>query len=109
MAAPCTADTYPDASVESSARWTTGTALAFMRVFLGTAAGMPSPDPNATQLTNSTHAETLAFHGGMTLTCAVLMRLLDLVYMRFPPSSPSTSSIRRDFRYAPAVCLAKLS
>ncbi|KJA22775.1 hypothetical protein HYPSUDRAFT_87157 [Hypholoma sublateritium FD-334 SS-4] len=72
---------HPDAGADAiPARWTKYAALAFMRVLLGTT------------------AETLAFHGGITVTCVALMSLLDFVHVRFPPQSPSTSSIRHEFR-----------
>ncbi|KAF8959622.1 Arv1-like family-domain-containing protein [Flammula alnicola] len=67
--------------VAETTRWTKQTVLSFLRIFLGTAA-----------------AETIAFHGGITLTCYLFMKLMDLLQSRIRPRSPSKSSIRQEFR-----------
>ncbi|KIM39563.1 hypothetical protein M413DRAFT_74670 [Hebeloma cylindrosporum] len=70
--------TDPD-RVAKVTRWTHQSANAFLRVFLGTA------------------AETVAFHGGITLACYIVMKATDFVQTIFRP--PSTkSNIRQEFR-----------
>ncbi|KDR80982.1 hypothetical protein GALMADRAFT_241578 [Galerina marginata CBS 339.88] len=58
--------------------WTKQTLLAFLRVFLGTT------------------AETIAFHGGITLTCYIVMKFIDSFQRIFRASTPR-SSIRQQF------------
>ncbi|PPQ94685.1 hypothetical protein CVT25_009540 [Psilocybe cyanescens] len=59
--------------------WTKHTLLAFLRVFMGTV------------------AETVAFHGGITLTCYIIMKFLDVVQSWARPTSAPKSSIRQHF------------
>lgn len=79
-------------------RWTKQTALAFIRVLLGTAAGMHNyttrKHPELTLI-----AETLAFHGGITVTCHLLMSLMSKFRTWIPANETSHSSIRKEFRY----------
>ncbi|KAF8885094.1 Arv1-like family-domain-containing protein [Gymnopilus junonius] len=75
---------YLNASVASPASttvltpWTKETLFAFLRVFLGTS------------------AETIAFHGGITLTCYIVMRIIEIFHSFRPPPSVK-SSIRQQF------------
>ncbi|KAF8159233.1 Arv1-like family-domain-containing protein [Crassisporium funariophilum] len=60
--------------------WTAETFISFFRVFLGTC------------------AETVAFHGGIMLSCYSLMKLADLFQTWRLGGKPTQSSIRQEFR-----------
>ncbi|KAF8194675.1 Arv1-like family-domain-containing protein [Pholiota molesta] len=66
--------------VSETTRWTKQAVLAFLRVFFGTA------------------AETLAFHGGVTLACYFIMKLMTFFRSWFPQKSITRSNLRQEFR-----------
>lgn len=49
-------------------------------------------------------SETIAFHGGIILTCYFIMKITDLFQSWRSSSSPSKSSIRQHFQYVESSC-----
>ncbi|KAJ3517012.1 hypothetical protein NLJ89_g769 [Agrocybe chaxingu] len=72
-------DAYPAHAPEATP-WTKEIALSFGRVFLGTA------------------AETVAFHGGIVLSCFLVMELSDFLQRCLKRASKTQSNIRQEFR-----------